>query len=132
MVRSTAWMDVVVWILLVSAQPALAYEVPFTGLIVDDQVTVRSGAGTAYYEVGKLQRGTVVRVEEVIWGWQKIVCPEGVYSYISKAFVDAKGDGQIGFVNSDGVEVKAGDVRGPGHSLRVQVVLNKADKVVGP
>ena len=111
------------------AQRAAAQQVPFTGVVVEDDVTVRAGAGRAYYKVGELAKGTSVRVEEVIFGWNRIAAPDGVFSYISKAFVDARGDGQVGVVNSNRIEVTAANVQGPGQSYRGQVVLNKGDKV---
>lgn len=108
---------------------ARAQEVPFTGIVVEDSVSVRAGAGRAYYVVGELKSGAIVQVEAVIFGWNKIKAPLGVHSYISKAFVDAQGDGKVGTVNSDRVEVKAASLQGPGPSYRGQVLLNKGDKV---
>lgn len=114
---------------LLIAPIASAQDVPFTGVVVEDSVQARAGAGRAYYVVGDLKRGDLVRVEEVIFGWNRIAAPEGVHSYISKAFVDVEGDGRTGTVNTDRTDVKAGSVKGPGESYRAQVVLNKGDTV---
>lgn len=114
---------------LLFAMPLAAQDVPFQGIVVEDNVQVRAGAGRAYDVVGEIKKDTVVQVDEVFFGWNKIPCPQGVFSYISKAFVDAKGDGKTGVVNSDRTEVKAANVKGPGHSLRTQAVLNREDVV---
>lgn len=106
-----------------------AQEVPFDAVVAQDDVVVRAGAGNAYYEVGRVERGTGVRVEEILYGWNRIQPPEGVYSYVSKMNVDARGDGRIGEVNSNRVSVTAASVSGPGQSYRRQVVLNEGDTV---
>lgn len=109
--------------------PAQAQEVPFTGVVVQNQTDVRAGAADRYYRVGELDKGRLVRVDEVIVGWYKIVPPEGFNSYISKAFVDAKGDGTTGVVNTDRSKVYAADVNGPAGSYRQQAILNDGDDV---
>ena len=106
-----------------------AQEVPFTGVVVDDRVEVRAGPGRAYYVVGELEQGDRVRVEQVLFGWNKIVAPDSTYSYISQAFVNAQGDGSTGVVNADRREVKAGALNGPGLSYKTQAVLNRGDRV---
>lgn len=108
---------------------AAAQEVPFTGVVIQNQTDVRAGAADRYYRVGELNKGQLVQVDEVIAGWNKIVPPEGFHSYISKAFVDAKGDGSTGVVNSDRSKVYAADINGPAGSYRVQAILNAGDGV---
>ncbi len=108
---------------------ASAQEVPFTGVVNQNQTDVRAGAADSFYRVGELKKGRLVRVDEVIVGWYKIVPPEGVHSYISKAFVDAKGDGSVGVVNTDRSEAKAADLNGPAGSYRTQAILNEGDGV---
>lgn len=114
--------------------PALfAQEVPFDGIVAEDDVKVRAGAGRTFYIVGSLPKGTKVTVDEVIFGWNKVVPAAGVHSYISKAFVDAKGDGKDGVVNRDRAPVNAASLDGPGDSYRHQLDLGKGDsvKIVG-
>lgn len=108
---------------------ARAQDVPYTGVVIQNQTDVRAGAANSYYRVGELDKGTPVEVVEVIVGWYKIVPPDGVYSYISKAFVDAKGDGSTGVVNTDRSKVFAADVNGPAGSYRIQAILNEGDSV---
>ncbi len=106
---------------------------PFPGMVIEDHVAVRAGAGTAYYVVGKLPKGATVHVDEKIFDWYKILPPKGVYSYVSRAFVDAKGDGKTGIVNKTRAAVKSASLNGPGDSFRRQVNLLKGDivKIVG-
>ncbi len=108
---------------------AYAQDVPFTGVVIQNQTDVRAGGNDRFYRVGELNKGQLVQVDEVIVGWYKIVPPEGFYSYISKAFVDAKNDGTVGVVNADRSRVYAADVNGPAGSYRVQVILNQGDGV---
>ena len=120
--------------LLIAVSPGLqdkswAQEVPFTGVVSQNQTDVRAGAADRFYRVGELNKGRFVQIDEVISGWNKVVPPKGVFSYISKAFVDAKGDGSAGVVNTDASKVYAADVNGPAGSYRVQVLLNEGDGV---
>jgi len=116
--------------LWLAAAPAPAQDVPFTAVVHEDEVTIRSGAGRAYYSVGTLEKGDKVVVEELFHGWNKIRPPEGVYSYISKAYVNAEGDGSTGVVNRDRAEVKAANVKGPGTlSYRIIKELDKGQTV---
>ena len=108
---------------------AQAQEVPFTGVVQQSQTDVRAGGADRFYRVGELDKDQHVQVEEVIAGWNKIVPPEGIYSYVSKAFVDAKGDGSVGEINTDRTEVFAADVNGPAGSYRRQKILFKGDTV---
>ncbi len=103
----------------------------YTAVVTQDRVDVRSGAGRAYYVVGELEEGQQVRVVEVLFDetWYKIQVPSTVYSYVSKAFVDAQGDGSMGVVNADRTEFKAASLRGPGESYRVQGTFSQGDRV---
>lgn len=128
MVRSCL---VVLALLAALTTAARAQDVPFTGIVNEDNTAVRAGAGRAYYVVGELDRGQLVQVEEILFGWNKIKSPEGFYSYVPRAFVDATGDGSVGVVNADRTEVKAASLSGPGdtESFKTQVLLNKGDRV---
>ncbi|MEM1353307.1 MAG: hypothetical protein AAGH88_00340 [Planctomycetota bacterium] len=117
--------------LLTHASAGLAQDAPFTGVITRNTVEIRSGAGLAFYEVGQLEKNQVVRVEEILFNnaWYKIRVPEGIYSYISKAFVNAQGDGSIGVISDNETEVLAASLRGPGVSYRVQTLLDRGTRV---
>jgi len=117
--------------LLLPAAAALAQDAPFNGVVTRNTVEIRSGAGLAFYEVGQLDKNQVVKVEEVLFNntWYKIQVPPGIYSYISKAFVDAQGDGTSGVINANETEVLAASLRGPGVSYRVQTLLDRGTRV---
>ncbi len=108
-----------------------AQDAPFIGVVTQGSVEVRSGAGRAYYVVGELAKGDMVRVEKVLFNqtWYQVRVPKGVHSYVSKAFVDAQGDGATGTVNADRTEFKAASLRGPGESYKGQGTFSKGDKV---
>jgi hypothetical protein len=102
----------------------------FNARIIDNTVQVRSGAGRAYYEVGTLQRGERVVVEDELFGWYKVQTPEGVFCFVDRKNVDAKGDGSRGVVNTDGTPVNAAHAsKGPADSYRNLLKLNAGDTV---
>ena len=101
----------------------------YTGIVTAEGSELRAGAGRTFYVVGLVKKGDLVKVDEVIYGWFKVSPPDGTYSYIRKANVDAKGDGSVGLVNTSGTRVIAGAVDGPGASYRRQLDLNKDDRV---
>ncbi|MCX5662228.1 MAG: hypothetical protein NTW19_21325 [Planctomycetota bacterium] len=108
-----------------SAQVARAQDVPFQGTVADDKTEVLAGGSRKLYVVGHLNKGAVVTVREVIEGYNRISPPPGVFSYVSKAFVDAKGDGKSGVVSADHAKVLAASVNGPGESYKWQLDLPK-------
>lgn len=118
-------------LMVFTSLPLAAQEAPFIGVVTEDKVEVRSGAGRAYYVVGELKKGDMARVEKVLFNqtWYQIRVPQGVNSYVSKVFVNAKGDGETGTINQDRTEFKAASLRGPGESYRVQGTLSKGDAV---
>lgn len=112
------------------AAPASAQSFPFEAKIIDNTVMVRSGAGRAYYEVGQLQRGDFVTVEDELFGWYKIECPAGVFCFVDRKNVDARGDGSLGIVNTDKTEVDAAHAtKGPNDSYREVAKLETGDEV---
>jgi hypothetical protein len=102
----------------------------YEAVVVADDTPIRSGAGRAYYEVGMLREGDVVQVEDELFGWYKITAPEGVYSFVERKNVDAKGDGSWGLVNTNRTMVNAAHAsKGPADSYRSQGDLDKGDRV---
>jgi uncharacterized protein YgiM (DUF1202 family) len=112
---------------------------PFLAEITGDDVYVRSGPGTQYYNCGKVRKDDKVKVVGNKFSWLQIVAPAGSYSWISKQYVqiDPKNNtpstssGQAsGTVIGDAVRVYAGsDEVQPMHSTSLQVKLNKGDKI---
>jgi len=128
---SSAALAVFALLLTLTAAPATAQDTGYTGIITQDSVEVRSGAGRAYYVVGELEQGQRVHVVDVLFDetWYKVTVPTGIYSYVSRAFVNAQGDGSTGIINADRTEFKAASLRGPGESYRVQGTFNQGDRV---
>lgn len=111
-------------------QPAAAQDVPYIGIVVEDNAEVRAGAARNFYVVNRLPKDTLVRVEDVFSGWVMIEPPEGTYSIISRAHVDAKGDGSTGVVNSDKVYIRAVGLDLPvSEWYRTHASLKKGDVV---
>ena len=104
---------------------------PFLAEITGDDVYVRSGPGTQYYNCGKARKNDKVKVVGNKFSWLQIVAPAGSYSWISKQYVqiDPKNN-TSGTVIGEAVRVYAGsDEVQPMHSTSMQVKLNKGDKV---
>lgn len=104
----------------------------FPGIVNSNAVYVRSGPAESYYPTLKLDKGARVTVVGMKLDWLKIVPPEGSFCYISKAFVDRSGDGSVGKVNKDSVNVRAGSVL---NSLKVvpltQLSMGMEVKILG-
>lgn len=106
-----------------------AADVPFTGIVVPEKVDLRAGAGMKRYMTGNLKKGELVQVEQVIYGWYKITPPASVYSFISKGFVDVRGDGSAGLTNRVRCPVMAANVQNRGESYVTQVRLDKGTRL---
>ncbi|MFA5864102.1 MAG: SH3 domain-containing protein [Phycisphaerae bacterium] len=78
---------------------------PFTGQVTGNSVSVRSGPDVNYYPVTRLMRNNTVQVVGEEYGWYKIVPPEGVFSCVSKDFVDKK-EGGKGVIKGDRVSIR--------------------------
>lgn len=100
---------------------------PFKGVITGTDVNIRSGAGTTYYVVTKLNAGDIVTVHDNVFGWLKVTPPEGVYSYIAKQYVKADDSGKTGTLTGNRVSVRAPSK--VGKSYKVQLYLSTGDKV---
>ncbi|MEN8127644.1 MAG: hypothetical protein ABFR90_07545 [Planctomycetota bacterium] len=104
---------------------------PFIATVTGNNVYVRSGKGTAYYHCSKLNTNDNVTVIEEVFGWAKVVPPEGSYSWIHKDYVDVKKDTpKVGVLNGDNVRVWAGsDDIEPMRSSSMQTKLNTGEIV---
>jgi len=107
--------------------PAFPYMAEITG----DDVYVRSGPGTNFYDCGKLNKGDKVKVVDRQFSWVRIVPPPGSFSWISMQYVNIDTDNPaVGTVTGDRVRVYAGsDDRRPLYSPTLQGRLDKGDKV---
>jgi uncharacterized protein YgiM (DUF1202 family) len=100
----------------------------FEGAVNAGAVFVRSGPGEGYYATQKLDKGATVTVVGIKFDWLKIVPPDGSYSYVGSVFVDRSGDGSVGRINRNDVNVRAGSLLNA-MKTTVQSRLNAGDEV---
>jgi|GEM_PF-4055933 len=89
------------------AGAANAQKAPYLAVVLQDDTPLRAAAGPTYYAVGNLKAGSLVRVDDVLFNWSRVAAPKGSKSYIRQQHVDRRGDGTMGVVNSNYVEVFA-------------------------
>jgi SH3-like domain-containing protein len=105
---------------------------PYFAEITGDNVLIRSGPGTGFYDCGKLNKGDQVRIVGEQFGvWSKIIPPDGSFSWISMQYVRIDQDApSSGIVTGDNVRVYAGsDTVPPQYATSLQTKLNKGDRV---
>jgi len=104
---------------------------PFMAEITGDNLYVRSGPGTNFYDCSKLNKGDKVKVMGRQFSWARIVPPAGSFSWISMQYVSIDTDNPtLGTVTGDRVRVYAGsDTQRPLYSTKLQGRLDKGDKV---
>src|SRR4051812_23653079 len=78
------------------------------GIVASNAVYVRCGPGDNYYPTMKLDKGVKVKVVGAKFDWLKIVPPDGSFCYVAKVYVDRHGDGKVGRVARDSINVRAG------------------------
>lgn len=104
---------------------------PYVAEATGNDVFIRSGPGTNYYQCGKLYAGDRVQVINSQLGWSCIVPPPGCFSWVSMQYVSINMDNPtMGIITGDNVGVYAGsDFMEPRWSASKQVVLNRAQAV---
>jgi uncharacterized protein YgiM (DUF1202 family) len=106
---------------------------PYTAEIMGDNVYIRSGSGTNFYECSKLNKGDKVKVVGKVFSWSRIVPPKGSFSWIYMQYVNIDPENPtVGTVTGDNVRVYAGsntNNRRPTFSTALQGKLKKGDKV---
>jgi len=104
---------------------------PYMAEITGENVYVRSGPGTNFYDCGKLNQGDKVKVIGKQFSWARIVPPPGSFSWISIQYVSIDpANPTVGTVTGDRVRVYAGsDHVEPLHSTYLQGKLDRGDKV---
>jgi uncharacterized protein YgiM (DUF1202 family) len=98
------------------------------GVINADSVYVRSGPGEGYYPTQELTRNARITVVGIKFDWLKILPPDGSFSYVGAVFVDRNGDGTVGKINRNDVNVRAGSAVNA-MKTTVQTRLNAGDEV---
>ena len=104
---------------------------PYLAQCTSDNVYIRSGPGTNYYDCGKLNKNDVVKVVAQKYSWSCIVPPEGCFSWISKQYVTIDPTNpSIGIVTGTNVRVRAGrSDNNPLHSETVQGQVNEGERI---
>jgi SH3-like domain-containing protein len=104
---------------------------PYVAEATGNDVYIRSGPGTNFYQCGKLYMGDRVQVVSSQDGWSCIVPPAGSFSWISMQYVSINQDNPtMATVTGDNVGVYAGsDFVMPMHSTSKQVSLNRGQVV---
>jgi hypothetical protein len=104
---------------------------PYTAEITGNDVLIRSGPGTNFYDCGKLNTGDRVKVVDKQFSWSRIVPTAGSFSWISMQYVRIDPTDQtVGVVTGDNVRVYAGsDHVKPLYSTTLQGKLSKGEKV---
>ncbi len=91
-----------------SSTPVPSVSQPFVGTITADRVYVRSGPGSAYYELGQLSKGDLVQVISTRQGWYQILPPNGTFCMVAKDLVEIDSTSTAGTAKADYVNVRAG------------------------
>ncbi len=116
----------------VSGKPADT-KYPFIAEVVGNNVYVRSGNSTADYPCTKISAPDKVTVVDEVFGWARILPPEGCYSWIYKAYVKVDpANPTVGVLtgNRTNVNVWAGAEKiEAGRSSGSQTQLNAGDIV---
>jgi uncharacterized protein YraI len=114
-----------------SSDTADTLSFPYMAEITGDNVYVRSGPGTNFYDCSKLNTGDKVKVIGKQFSWARIVPPPGSFSWISIQYVNIDpANPTVGTVTGDRVRVYAGsDHVEPLHSTYLQGKLDRGDKV---
>jgi hypothetical protein len=58
-----------------------------TGTLTGNSVNVRTGPGTDYPSIRKVNKGTVVTIKEQAFGWYKVIVPGGETGWLASWFV---------------------------------------------
>ena len=80
----------------------------FLGSVNANSVMVRSGPSSNDYPTLRLEKGAQVTVAGMKFDWLKIAPPDGSFSYVSKLYVERFGDGSVGKVTKDNLNVWCG------------------------
>jgi uncharacterized protein YgiM (DUF1202 family) len=100
----------------------------FAGVINTDAVMLRSGPGENYYITTRLAKGTPITVVGIKFDWLKVIPPESSFSVVAKNLVTRDGASNIGHINADNVNIRAGSSVVP-LKVTVQCKLPKGSAV---
>ncbi len=99
--------------------------------VIGNDVYVRSGPGTNFYQCSKLYAGDRVQVVKSQQGWSCIVPPPGCFSWIAMQYVSINPQNPtVGVLTGDNVGVYTGsDTQEAKYSTSKQVVLSRGQTV---
>jgi uncharacterized protein YgiM (DUF1202 family) len=99
--------------------------------VIGNDVYVRSGPGTNFYQCSKLYAGDRVQVVKTQQGWSCIVPPPGCFSWIAMQYVSINPQNPtVGVLTGDNVGVYTGsDTQEAKYSTSKQVVLSRGQTV---
>ncbi len=102
---------------------------PFVGVVNATDVNVRSGPGLAYYPVGQLTRGDLVRVVGTVRSWYRIAAPVGTRCYIASQYIKLAPGGAKGRVSADFVNLRAASALAPASHYAVVGLVRRGEHV---
>lgn len=104
---------------------------PYVAEVTGNDVRIRSGPGTQFYQCGRLYAGDRVQVVKSEQGWSCIVPPPGCFSWISVPYVSITlSNPTVGIITGDNVPVYTGsDTEEAKYSTSKQVVLRRGQTV---
>ena len=108
---------------------AIVKTASYIGQVNASQVNVRSGPKLAYYPVGQLTRGQLVKVVGTVNSWDRIAAPAGTRCYISRQFVHLSADGSTGHVSADYVYLRAASPLTPASHYAVVGLVRRGTHV---
>jgi uncharacterized protein YraI len=108
-----------------------ATNAPYVAEVSGNDVRIRSGPGTQFYQCGRLYAGDRVQVVKSEQGWSCIVPPPGCFSWISVQYVSITlRNPTVGIITGDNVAVYTGsDTEEAKYSTSKQVVLRRGQTV---
>jgi uncharacterized protein YgiM (DUF1202 family) len=108
-----------------------ATNAPYVAEVTGNDVRIRSGPGTQFYQCGRLYAGDRVQVVKSEQGWSCIVPPPGCFSWISVPYVSITlRNPTVGIITGDNVPVYTGsDTEEAKYSTSKQVVLRRGQTV---
>lgn len=114
-----------------AAPPKTGTNEPYVAEVVGNDVRIRSGPGTQFYQCGKLYAGDRVQVVKTEQTWSCIVPPPGCFSWVAVQYVSINlRNPTVGVITGDNVGVYTGsDTEEAKYSTSKQVVLSRGQTV---
>ncbi|NLN05359.1 MAG: SH3 domain-containing protein [Clostridiaceae bacterium] len=131
MKKTARLLAMVMIISTIFANFSFAAEQGSTAGIVATQSTalnIRSGPGTGYSVIGKLQKGSYITLQNYSNGWWRIEYADGKEGYVSGDYINEIKESKAYLVNTQSTRLNVR--KGPGTNYDIIGKLNKGDYVV--